>query len=318
MSRVGLISNPGSELNKRNVETIEDMARSDAQVLLARFEGIEPLAATLESFARDDVGLVIVSGGDGSVQAVLTILLEQRPFADLPLVAILPRGMTNMTANDCGLTGGGARDLRRLLDAARAGNIGSHVVRRHVLRLDGIQGYDPQWGMFFGAAAISEAIRICRERVHSAGLKAHWATGATLAGLVVGRMLGMGGDVFAGEDVSWSVDDGAPRRTRLLLALATTLDRLILRSRPFWGYAGRPFRFTGIVHPPVRLLRSTWEILYGRETRRLDPDRFVSRGADRLEIRVSSPFTLDGQMFDPDPARPLVITAPAEVGFVRL
>ena len=41
-------------------------------------------------------------------------------------------------------------------------------------------------------------------------------------------------------------------------------------------------------------------------------------GAERVELTLSSPFTLDGQLFEADPATPLVLTAEHSAEFVRL
>src|SRR3546814_1330268 len=78
----------------------------------------------LDSFAADGVDVVAVAGGDGTVQAVLTALYGRRPFRRPPLLAVLPRGTTNMTAADIGLPRRGDKDtlgsLARLLAAAPA------------------------------------------------------------------------------------------------------------------------------------------------------------------------------------------------------
>jgi hypothetical protein len=78
--------------------------------------------------------------------------------------------MANATAADVGLRGKGAAALRRLLGAARAGNLAPHLRRRHVLRVENIQGRPPQRGMFLGAAGIWDAIHLCTATVHTKGL----------------------------------------------------------------------------------------------------------------------------------------------------
>ena len=56
------------------------------------------------------------------------------------------------------------------------------------------------------------------------------------------------------------------------LVLATTLDRLMLWSRPFWNYDGQPIRYTGIAYPPEHLVRSAPKVLYGWRRPNLPPE----------------------------------------------
>ena len=92
----------------------------------------------------------------------------------------------------------------------------------------------------------------------------------------------------------------------------------MLRSRPFWNTGGRSIHYTSIAYPPRRLLRSARRVLYGGDDRDLPPDCYLSRGADRVELTLSSPFTLDGQLFEADPDTPLVLKAEHSAEFVRL
>ena len=45
---------------------------------------------------------------------------------------------------------------------------------------------------------------------------------------------------------------------------------------------------------------------------------YNSRSADRIALDMESPFTLDGELFEPLPDRPIVLTADAEASFVRV
>ena len=105
--------------------------------------------------AGHGVNTIAISGGDGTVNAVLNALFAHHPFPRLPLLAVLRGGTTNMTAGDVGLRGRPDRALRRLIEcAARAGE-GLSVIERPVMRIDPGAGRSPIYGMFFGAAAIS-------------------------------------------------------------------------------------------------------------------------------------------------------------------
>src|SRR5262249_3156524 len=112
--RIGLISNARSERNNDGLRGIEQLAEAHREVGHVRSAGARRRGCLLRGLAADGVELLAINSGDGTVQGVLTALLEERPFATMPPIAILPRGMANMTAADVGLRGRDARTLERL------------------------------------------------------------------------------------------------------------------------------------------------------------------------------------------------------------
>jgi Diacylglycerol kinase catalytic domain len=317
--KIGLISNPTSQLNRGGLDEVRAASVGIRDLVHVVTDGAQSLGEILVELARQEVGLLVVAGGDGTVQRVLTELLEIRPFEPVPPVAILARGMANMTAADVGLRGRPARALPHLIDAARSGDLASLVEHRHVLRVENIRGLPPQRCVFLGAAAIYDAIEFCCRRVYTLGLRGNLGMGLTLAGFLLRERFGRDGQrAIRGRDIGITVDDRPVSQARRLLVLATTLDRLVLGSRPFWGEDAKRIRFTSIAHPPVRLIRSTPKVLYGWRRAALPRDAYVSGGAERLVLGLDSAFTLDGELFEPDLQAPLLVTAPDRVGFVRL
>jgi hypothetical protein len=172
--------------------------------------------------------------------------------------------------------------------------------------------------MLFGAAAIYDAIEFCCSKLYALGFKGNMGMGLTLGGMLLSGLLGAGNGLNRGHDIAVAIDDEPMIRRQRLLVLATTLDRLNLRARPFWTQGDGSIRFTSIAHPPTRLIRSTLKVLYGWRRATLPPDTYFSRDAERIEFRLDSPFTLDGELFEPSAKQPLVMTARDSVSFVRL
>ena len=98
MPKIGLISNPRSQRNRRGLDAIGAVIADSADVIHVATDTCRELDQVLAEFARRDVGVVLINGGDGTVQTVLTCLFEAPSFERLPYVAILPRGMANTTA----------------------------------------------------------------------------------------------------------------------------------------------------------------------------------------------------------------------------
>ncbi|HET6466940.1 MAG TPA: diacylglycerol kinase family protein [Geminicoccaceae bacterium] len=317
--RIGLVSNARSERNKRGLADIERLVRTAPEVVHLHFDGSRSVIELMRELARHEVGLVVINGGDGTVQGILTALFEDRPFAEPPPLAILPRGMANMTARDVGLTGRGAAALERLLGAVRGGVPAGRAVTRHVLRIENLADAPPQRGMFFGAGGIYDAITICKSRVHALGFKGEASHAVTLAALLaIAAVRGLDSVGLHGHDIAVALDDAPSIGARRLLVLATTLERLVLRSQPFWNTEHGPVRFTSIGYPPERLTRHARKLLYGGPVRDLPEPGYLSRGATRVALDLDGPFTIDGQFFAPVPGRPLVLTAAETARFVRL
>lgn len=314
-----VLSNPLSERNKQGMEDIEACLAGRADVLHVLFRPGLDLGACLEELAARGVGLLVLNSGDGLVHGILGALFNSAAFRVPPPLAILPRGMTNMTAADVGLGGRSPRRLARLLEVVRRGEMARHLVRRRVLKVRHDPERPPERGMFLGAAGIYDAIQLTTGRMHGSGLKGAWANGATLLTVLArAAMRGVGDIGLGGETIGVGLDGGEIERRPRALVLATTLDRLVLGSRPFWNLSDAPIHFTAFDHPATGLLRHARRILYGGKERRLPDPPFRSRSVERVELVLERPFTIDGEFFTAAPNTPVVVTAEEEVRFVKL
>lgn len=318
MTRIGLISNVCSERNKRGMEAIDRVVAGLPGVRHEKICAVDGLPDILAAFAADGVRVIAINSGDGTIHAALTVLLENRPFPETPPVCVLMGGMANMTGADVAPKAKADAVLRRLGAIVEDGTIERHLIRRHVLRLKNIVGQPPQRAMFFGAAGIVEAIRLCKTEMHARGLSATWANWATLLKMLGGRVVpGKGERREIGAEMAVALDDAPAIDGRRLLVLATTLDRLILGSRPFWNTGSGPLRWTEIADPPRRLLLNAPGVLYGRSDRSIKDQSYLSRGVQRVSLALDGPFTLDGQFFTAERRNPLIITADDRVAFVK-
>src|SRR5687768_18583653 len=79
--------------------------------------------------------MLVINGGDGTVQATLTELHNGGHFGDQPPpVAVLPSGKTNLIALDLGAQGDPIVSLERLLEIAQA-DLSPHLVARELIAL---------------------------------------------------------------------------------------------------------------------------------------------------------------------------------------
>ena len=114
--RIAMLSNPLSQRNRDGMASIEAVLARHPDIRHVVFEPGMDLQALLAELAAWDCGLIVLNSGDGLVHAVLGALFLGKAFATPPPLALLPRGMTNMTAADVGL---GGRDAGHAAAAAR-------------------------------------------------------------------------------------------------------------------------------------------------------------------------------------------------------
>ena len=304
--RIGVLVNPLSGGNLNGLEETRKVIADTPRVISSDVVTPEDITAALGEFARQNVNLVAVNGGDGTVQAVLTALFHLRSFETLPLLTVLQSGTTSMIAGDVGMRGSRAANLRRLFAWGANRNPESLVVQRPVLQVQ-IPGEGIRYGMFFGAAGVYEAILYCRSKMHTKGLKGEVGPGLTLF-RYLWAMVSKKSDLQTAVPVTVALDDNPPQHFESTVLLISTLERLLLGFRPFWGRETEPVRYTAVRAHPRHLLRALPSIVRGRRGPCLtEQNGYFSRNARQIRLNLGSGFTLDGQMYHPETSEEAVI-----------
>lgn len=318
--RVGVISNPLSGGNRRGgLDGIRRFLLDYPDIPHREASTVEEVQATLADFARNGLNLVVVNSGDGTIQAALTALFNQRAFQSLPLLALLCGGTTNMTHQDLGLRGPRVAALRRLMNWAHHGEGEALVRRRSILKVQAPSCPHPLYGLFFGAACIFKGIQFFHSRVHRMGL-----SGDPAHLLIMTRFLwalARRQDALVGPlSTTIRADRSGAVSKDLLLLLITTLDRLILGLRPFWSQGCGPLRLTAVSAGPRRLLCALPALIYGRDNSCVTArNGYLSCNAREIQLDMDGGFAIDGELFAADPrSGPILIQDGGVAGFVRV
>lgn len=296
-SRPGFLANPRSSRFARRPATLRDAAGRFPGALYREASDPAGIAGAFHELVADGADIIIVLGGDGTLQAALNQVGSDHRNA--PVLAAVPCGSTNMTALDVGTGQSPLRVLKRLRERIDA-RAAIPVTSRPMLRIQRRMAPALQ-GMFFGAGTITAGVRYFRDRIRGRGLTGEAASGIavlrTLAGLLAGRVGAASTAVYA----SLAEEGAGAASGSFMLLLASTLDRLLLGARPYWGREPAPIHFTAIRDRPARFWPSLPGIVRGRPGPLPEPD-YHSRNLHGLELTLAGDFVLDGEIHAIDAA----------------
>lgn len=295
--RVAILCNPLSGRVSRDWASVRALRTAVGSAAYREASTPDEVGVALDELALGRGEALAVIGGDGTTQAVLTALHSTMPEARWPLLIPLSAGSTNMTALDLGAGGTLAATVAKLR-RWRAGECAEGKRVQRPLLLVERPGHGPLCGMFFGTATVAEGVRFFRRRLRGRGVASEGTS--SLAILRVLFSLARGGPANAGVDrLSCRVDDGEEFEQQAILGLVTTLHRLLLGMRPYWGCEDAPIHLTLVDRDAKALWRSLWRLGLGRPGRRLTPERgYISRNIHRLEVQFDGPFVVDGELFE--------------------
>jgi len=297
--RIGVVINPLSGGNRNGLEDVRSVIKDHPQVVHCDVQTPDDVQDALAGFARQEVNLVAVNGGDGTVQAVLTALFNHQPFEKPPLLAVLQSGTTSMTARDVGFTGCRLKSLKRLFHWAAAGDGNPEVVQRPVLQVTA-PGHEARYGMFFGAAAVYQGIQYFHRHINTRGIRGEVGPGLTILRFLWSAVMRRSGFI-APVPVEVSIDGALPRRFDSLVILVSTLERLFLGLYPYWGEEKGPLHYSAVRAQSRCLFRALPSAMRGRMgSYATAANGFYSHNAHEIKFNLCSGFTLDGQLYIPD------------------
>jgi len=317
--RIGLLNNLRAGRNRKGVTRLLHFLSDHPEVAHVETSSAEAVPEALWELAREDVELLVVNGGDGTLSHVLGEVLGAGAFdGRIPHVAVLRGGRTNMSARDLGSHGDPLRAMTQLVWAARSGRVADRVIDRPVLRVQYGPGMNLRYGMFFGAGVIHRGIELVHRRFRAERQGLFGASLVTSTLIARLALLGDSQGVLQPDKVGILVDGLPVERGESTLVMATSLDELFLGLRPFWGDGDGGVRFTSIASGARRFGRSLPRILSGRaESRLAEGDGYLSRKAARVDLRMDCGFTVDGELEPPVPERIVSLTSDTRIPFVR-
>lgn len=289
---IGVIRNPRSHRNKGRIPEMSD----SPSVLTHAPQTRQELAGILAGFKAQNIDLLAVDGGDGTVRDVLTcgaaVFGENWP----PLV-VLPKGKTNALAVDLGLPG--EWSLPEALELARQ----KRFVERRPILVDQPDGAAGQvMGFILGAGLFTVATQ-AGQTAHRYGAFNSFAVALTAIFGIIQALFGIGDSpwrklaamrLFAdGAEVPHSTHGEAHRRYAVIWS---TLETFPLGMKLFGKIRGT-LKY-GVLDMPKRRVVLLLPFLLAGWDRPLFARLGIHRGAAKEAcIELEERFILDGEAF---------------------
>lgn len=320
--RIALLSNPKSTGNLAQLPRIRAYCDSHPDVFHYEVEQASQIGEAMRIIARVQPKVLVINGGDGTVQAALTELYNGGHFGDRPPpVAVLPSGKTNLIALDLGARGDPVATLEQLIELARSDDLDRYTVARELIALRRAGSDDrPVIGMFLGGAGLAETMIYCREKIYPLGLPNGIAHAITAIAAMAKQVLRIKASFLPPDSKPLSVslsEQGGSLSGRFSLLAVTTLERLLL-STDIGAHREGTLKLLAIEERPKSVLRAILAKIVGR-LGRANVEGVHFKEAREVTIEgESSELILDGESFRAEAGRPIRLRTAEPLSFVKL
>jgi hypothetical protein len=320
LALVALLSNPNSTGNRSLLPAVRCYCARNPDIFHYEVEEIGQIAKALEMIARVKPKVLVINGGDGTVQSALTELYHGGHFEGTPPpVAVLPNGKTNLIALDLGAEGDPLEALSRIVEVAK-GDLSEHIVVRELIALShGKEGARPVLGMFLGGAGLAETILYCRNKIYPLGLPNGLSHFLTAMAVLFSAIFGVKADFLPARarPVSVSFIRQGELQGIFSVLIVTTLDKLLLGAQAGGARKGL-MKFLAVDQRPWSMLKMIAASLRGRlGQQKMEGIHFQEGDTIRIDSDKSS-VVLDGEVFEASRGSPIVLRSTPPVPFLKL
>jgi hypothetical protein len=321
LALVALLSNPHSTGNRSLLPEVRSFCAKNPDIFHYEVEEVGQVSRALEMISRVKPKVLVVNGGDGTVQAALTELYHGGHFKGTPPpVAVLPNGKTNLIALDLGADGSPLKALENILELAQ-GDLSEHIVPRELIALsEGNDNARPVIGMFLGGAGLADTILYCRHKIYPLGLPNGISHFLTVIAVFVSAIFGLKADFLPPKSnaVRISMMRDGELTGRFSVLVVTTLEKLLMGGKAVGGEPRGRLKLLAVDQRPLAMFRVVWASLIGLLGKKRYTGVHVSEGD---VIRIEGDFSnvvLDGEVFEARTDRPIVLRSTPPVPFLKL
>jgi len=218
---------------------------------------------------------IVIEGGDGTVQGILTEFLRHEKARNLPIFTIVPGGNTNQVARNIGLSATTTDAVAKALSENNAINSAP------LLRIKDKTGRK-YYGFLFSSGALPQVTDYTKDKLHDRGIGGSMAV---IGGILKGATGTSGITTPTKIKLNINADGIEKLRGPHLGTIVTTLPGLMLKLDPFWGEGERPLRVTYVAGEYKNLVKNVAGLWLGKKKKDRSKDGMYSWTANTLKYR---------------------------------
>ncbi|MEZ4744154.1 MAG: diacylglycerol kinase family protein [Bdellovibrionota bacterium] len=292
MAGIGIITNPYSKLNKRNPrrqELLGYVAGQNGRLEITN--SLEDLNRVAREFRDQDISVLAINGGDGTISRTLTAIINAYGDKPLPKVVILRGGTVNVLATNLGVKGSPEHILFRLMEAHSTGQYKDRV-RLYTLKIEGEYGF-----LFGNGSCFSFLEEFYRNKTNLFG------SVTLLLKVIASRLFNRSlYDRLIYQDKMTLEFKGKPAYEHQSCAVfCSTVEKMPLGIKLFWQNAekSRILQVISAITDPLKAWY-TLPLSILLRPRESDSAKISQTGTDLVVTsEKSANYTLDGELFYP-------------------
>lgn len=288
--------------------------------LVMETETMEEIDGAIERMLSRGERLLCVNGGDGTMQRVVTHMIDKygEGSSDIPILFPLRGGTMNLLADHLKIKGKTPELLRAAMAAARNSPElpYAEVPTIRVTREVG-GGVEREYGFLFGNGALYRFHRVYYRETGGGPVAAARLFVKCVVGGATRRTHYK--DVFGLTPARVTIDDLEVPASEVTIVLAVTFQVVVISFDAFRGEGEGDFYVIATTVPIFRLARRLHKLLWARDAEPPYPrEEFFNQKASRVVIESREGFSLDGEVFEIEEQYRLTIEAGPKVKFLDL
>jgi diacylglycerol kinase (ATP) len=294
--RCCIFNNMNSGKNKRykyNKDKFLSFVPDDYKVIDAY--SLSDLPSVLHLIKEEGINFLMVNGGDGTLQRLLTMLINNLPENKLPIILPLRGGTTNTVSSNLGVRKNPLDTVKILIEHLQSYNRGEETIS--TLSVRPLKIVDKELGTRYGFTFTNGLIY----KVQQLFYKQDNPTFSTVVNLITTTI---GGYTIGSQSIKKRysrisadifIDGKRYPEDKYLLTIASAFQKLLLWFTPFYNPAAKGvdgFYFVATAADPWLLIRNLRIFSTGKEV----PPRTFNNAAYEVIMKADSGYALDGEM----------------------
>ncbi len=257
---------------------------------------VDDLHIALDFIKKEGINLLMISGGDGTLQVTITELLKQMDSAELPIILPLRGGAMNMVVNNFGMRKNPVEAVRILMKHFQAYNRGEEklaTIPMRILKVTDAGGV--KYGFTFSNGIAYKVLKLYYASGQPGFQTAVNAVTNVIGGFVIGSPKYK--KYFEKIKVHIEIDGKLYPHDKILISVASVLKKLVLWFKPFYEPEKKgidDFYFLAAAIKPIESITKIRTLSSGK----LQHDKVFNNIVHKVRIKAAGGYNIDGELTD--------------------